>query len=311
MCDASDTVLFVSDPGEVLSVIPYLLGFHPAESVVALVVRCRVVELSARWDFPASVAGWEALREQLGHLTDRWSDAQAAVVVYASEGERARRSVEALSVLCEPTPLFAIATDGHRWWGSDGTTGRADASVGSTLIETQAIWHGMTAHTSRKALANLYSPLTTDGARHLAGARRRIKAEVSCRPVESQLSTLDGLDGGGELSDEELMRAGIIVGGEQAWIHAWRALRYRRAANQRATWHRVLALTHPGDAAPVFALVGIASWLAGDGAAAAICLAKGLDLCEGPMGGLEVLRLMIDAAIPPDQCDGIARALVE
>ena len=48
------TRLKVRRPDELLAIIPYMIGFHPDESVVAVFVRSGRIMLTARMDLPAS-----------------------------------------------------------------------------------------------------------------------------------------------------------------------------------------------------------------------------------------------------------------
>jgi Domain of unknown function (DUF4192) len=44
----------LSHPGDILGVVPYLVGFHPQESVVAVMLRSGRVMLTIRADVPPS-----------------------------------------------------------------------------------------------------------------------------------------------------------------------------------------------------------------------------------------------------------------
>ncbi len=301
-----------SGPADIIAVVPYLLGFHPRESIVALVVRRGLVEVSARWDTPSTSAQWEALRDQLDRLVSRWDDALPGYVVFASDPTQARHTASMVMTVSTPHFLFAIATDGHQWWADGGMHLPGQPMSGAVpAIAADAVMHGMSARESRDRLADIYAPLPPESVATVAADRDRLRQAVRRRPLRRLCAALDALSGSdGRADDGALVEAGLIVGREQPWLYAWRGLRRDASDQQHTLWLTVLTRCVPADAPAVFALTGIAAWLAGDGAAAAICLDKGQRLADGALGGLEVLRLIVDAAIPPDECDALPSALM-
>src|SRR5215213_1440903 len=59
----------LSRPGDLLGVVPYLVGFHPEESVVAVMLRSGRVVLTIRVDVPPT----SGAAELAGRFVRRWS----------------------------------------------------------------------------------------------------------------------------------------------------------------------------------------------------------------------------------------------
>ena len=79
----------ISGPAELISAVPYLLGFHPAESLVLVGLRERMLSVTARMDLDD--AGPQRLSSTVGALCRGGSD-QLVGVVYGG-GSRAAREL--------------------------------------------------------------------------------------------------------------------------------------------------------------------------------------------------------------------------
>lgn len=121
--DAAPTrpALRIRGPGEILQVVPYLLGFHPADSVVLIALRGRTVVVSARYDLdapPEMAVPWMAAACKEGARS-------VLFVVYGdTEGPplQHREHVDRLAELADHrglsvTDRLVVADD--RWWSYD------------------------------------------------------------------------------------------------------------------------------------------------------------------------------------------------
>ena len=78
--------LRVRRPADLLAVVPYLLGFQPDESLVAVLVRGGRVLLTVRMDLAPAPPGWSATSRS-------WSTSTPlalVLVAYSAEPERGR-----------------------------------------------------------------------------------------------------------------------------------------------------------------------------------------------------------------------------
>ncbi|WP_084635306.1 DUF4192 domain-containing protein [Propionicicella superfundia] len=310
MKETCEPPLKVTRLEDVLSVVPYLIGFHPHESVVALVMVRGVVAVSARWDLPAGEQEWRSLHQRLNALQAQFDGSSLGLLVFSADGGLARYLLAALGSAYGHDVLFGIASDESLWWSSDDLAGPGrPVPAESSVIAASAVLRGMSALPTRERLAASYEPLPPATAEIVAVERARLRRMLRRRSLANRYAALDDLARRGPSADEdELVRAGIILGTERPWIHAWRSLTLDDASARQELWHAVLVRTMPADAPPVYALLGIASWLTGDGASAAICLEKGRLLRPGGGCGLDLLDLMIDAAVPPDRYGELRRS---
>ena len=86
----------LSAPPDILATIPFLVGYHPTDSVVVLGMRGRRLTFTARDDLPA--AGAEVPEQQIAYLVDvlQRQACDAVLVVGFGDEERATPMVMAL-----------------------------------------------------------------------------------------------------------------------------------------------------------------------------------------------------------------------
>lgn len=304
MKEMCEPPLRVSGLVDVLAVVPYLIGFSPQESVVAIVMVRGVVKVSARWDIPRDEAEWKSLHDRLGALRRQFEGSALGMIVYSADGARARYLLAWLGLASARGMLFGIACDGDLWWESDALDEPGSPVPGdATAIAATAVHRGLSALPTRDHLAAAFAPLSVDRADIVAPERDRLRRSVRRRSLALRFAELDEFTRCGPAAPEDAFaRAGIIVGTDRPWVHAWQSLTLDAADERQRLWHGVLSRSLPVDAAPVFALLGIASWLTGDGASAVICLDKGRRLQAKAIPGLSILEFVVDSALPPEKC---------
>ena len=188
--------LSVRSPADMVAAVPYLLGFHPADSVVVVAVRGRRVVFAARGDLPAPGADPGPAARHLAQVVAR-QDADAATVVGYGPAARVTVIVDALGEALTATGLVVLdalrVTEG-RWFSylcaepsccpPEGTPYDPAASQ----VSAAAVFAGQVALPDRAALAAQVSPL--DGPVRLAmrratGRARLRLAALTGRPSSS------------------------------------------------------------------------------------------------------------------------------
>ena len=175
-------VLRMRDPGELLAALPYLIGFHPRDSLVVVVFggpSGRRVGLTQRVDLPApehAPAVGEALARNVLHT----QAAGAAVLVVSGEPPDTRAESEAVPPRPELVAVVTAALEGcgipvrMRAWVA-GTAGGAPWACydecgcrgvlpdpGATPLAATAVAAGVVVHPDRAELERLVAPVAPE-----------------------------------------------------------------------------------------------------------------------------------------------------
>ena len=114
----------VRHASDLLAVIPYMVGFHPTESIVAVLMRSGHVALTMRVDLPATSAvadAGAALARQLTAVAGANRMTRIALVGYSADPLHANRMLRA-------TMDELSHTEGSRQWSwPTSTTSTANA----------------------------------------------------------------------------------------------------------------------------------------------------------------------------------------
>src|SRR5438046_7564085 len=91
----TQTRLKVRRPDDLLAIVSYLVGFHPEESLVAVVVRSGRVRVTVRMDIPPESASDE-IAERIDALARREKAEALALIAYSAASLPANRLLTAL-----------------------------------------------------------------------------------------------------------------------------------------------------------------------------------------------------------------------
>lgn len=237
------TTLRVNEPREILSLVPYRLGFRPRDSAVAVSLRAPRgrVGLVMRVDLDAlgdPVAGSQVARAVVGTLgKDRATS--SVLVVYTDADPRGRpgpaaRAVEhyreASDGLLGPADAWVVTPTGYLAFDCVESCcppgGRPLRELESTQVAARMVLEGATVARSRDALGRIP---TADP------ARRRVVARSRRRWEERAVAALDE----GPASVEAWR-----VGSLEAWRNAVDVVAGRAPTGARASWGRVEAGLH-------------------------------------------------------------------
>lgn len=125
ICDPEFPVIRLGSPADLVDAVPYLLGFHPQDSIVLIAVRGarRRIGLTLRLDLPALAAGPEPLENCLHHLRQARAEG-LLIAIYAPEApdvdalphaEAVRQVAEGLGEEGIELVEAVLVADG-RWW---------------------------------------------------------------------------------------------------------------------------------------------------------------------------------------------------
>jgi hypothetical protein len=322
----------VSSPGDILAVVPHLLGFHPARSLVVVGAGRppQRVELAFRYDLPdppdaataAEIAGHaaavleqRALRTVIGigygpgALVTPVADQLSAAV-----RERGLRLHELLRV--EDGRYWSYVCANPDCCPPEGVRFDVQASPAAAAMTVA----GLVAYPDRAALAGTLAPVTGPAAR--AMERATIRAQTRAAKLVS-LGARGGLDPATRLLAEAGRRAvrdaiasyragrPVTAADPVAWLSvalahlpvrddAWARMdpEYRDA--HLRLWSDVVRRDRRAYPATPASLLAFTAWQCGEGALANIALDRALAADPG-YSLAQLLRDILDAGVPPSE----------
>ncbi|MDG4763107.1 DUF4192 domain-containing protein [Solwaraspora sp. WMMD406] len=301
---AESVALTVREPADLIAAVPYLIGFHPTDSVVVVGMRDASVIFAARADLlddavPADIRA--AATAQLVSIVDR-QRVDAAVVLGYGPADTVDPTVDvtanALRQLGIPL-LDALRVTDDRYWSyycDDPTCcppeGRQIAP-GVSPLAVAATVAGQVALPDRTALRQQVEPVTGVARQALRAATERARVRWSALVDQAPPSDLLGartLRRAGEKTIRLLLdrqrRGAAPTDDDVAWLtllltdlavrdYAWE--RITDEPWQVTFWQDVLRRAEPELAAGPASLLAFAAWRLGNGALARVALDRVLD----------------------------------
>ena len=295
--------LRLSQPSDILAMIPFMLGFHPSESLVVVAMKEKDVSFAARDDLPA---GGEPSPETVDYLVDvvvRQECDRVLLVGYGTH-ENVSPALGAVSRAfrqADVTVLEALRADGGRYWSYQCRNRRCCSPLGnpydSSASEVAAawtlagrvVWRDRAEYESQILPAE--GPLREAMRAATAAADERGMRLLATAPDE-QLASAMLFDAGTAAITEALerQREGLPPTEEQAaWLSvllqsipirdlAWSLIRGDDTALRlhRGLWQEVLCRAEPDLVPAPASLFAFAAWRDGDGAIARLALERAL-----------------------------------
>ncbi|WP_412541093.1 DUF4192 domain-containing protein [Longispora sp. K20-0274] len=308
----------VSQPAELLAAVPYVLGFHPTDSLVVVGVRARKLHFAVRVDLaecadepdPAALHLAEMLHDQRvdsAVVIGYGPPAQVTPVVDAARRALAGRSIPLIDALrVTADRFFSYTCESAECCPPDGRA----YDPGSSVTAAEATLAGKVALPDRAAFAQVIAPVS--------GLARVAMEEATDRAESRFLAAMEGPGGRAALAAEgpafveaALSRhysGGTLTDDEAAWLCALLLLVPVRDAaahliEQRPDdphlplWTDLTRRAQPGLVAPVATLLAYAAYQDGQGALASLALDRAR--ADDPEYSLAVLlHRAIVAGIP-------------
>jgi hypothetical protein len=319
--------LTVRSPADLIAAVPYLLGFHPADSLVVVALRGRRIVFAARADLPGP--GDDPL-DPTAHLAGviARQGAESATVLGYGDAPRVTPAVDAVREALTAAGLAVLdalrVTDGRYWsylcaepacCPPEGTP----YDVGASEVSAAAVFAGQVALPDRAALTAQVAPL--DGPPRVAMRQAVDRAERRLATLLSEAPEADLLGGralrragtsavraafraqrrGERLTDDEVAWLTLLLTHLPIRDHAWE----RTDGRERdiALWTDVLRRAARDLIAAPGSLLAFAAWRAGQGALAAVALERVLQAHPDYSLGL-LLDDLLRRGVPPSQLDG-------
>lgn len=289
---------------DLLALLPYQLGYHPSESVVAVLVAAGRIRLTARVDLmPPEGAG--AFAANLRSLARQHKAEEIVLFAYSADAAPARSLLAGLVAALPPRLVReALYVDGSRWWSMtcDDACCPAEGTpydLGGHRLAAEAVFAGMSVRGSRAELAASFAG-PAEGLGRLSELADR--ARVAVRDLGSEGSAARLVEvlraGAIGLSDEGCAELAALVADLRLRDLAWAMINPGNAREHLALWQRVVSRIPPAESAAPLALSGMAGWISGDGVVLN-CAAEELSRRHPGYSMGELLATISARAVPP------------
>jgi hypothetical protein len=283
----------LSAPGDLVAAAPYLLHFHPTESVVLLAFAGAGYAGIARADLPEP-AGAEAVGHALAQtMLDR--GATSAAILGYGPPDRVDPVVPLIRDIAGRRGLPVhemLRIHSGRWWSYDCTGPACCPPEGTPFdpatseVSAQLTLRGLTAAPSRRDLEQRIAPVGGLARTSISQATIRAEARLAewlCpvpeagRPAEvlsqgraAVRAAMDRYAAGGRLDDDELAWLAVLLGWLPVRDVAWQAITSERP--HLALWTDVVRRTQPALVPAPACLLAFTAWRFGSGTLAGMAL---------------------------------------
>lgn len=265
--------LAVRSLSDLIGMVPYLLGFHPEESLVVIALEQGRIQVTARVDL-AAVATQDTLDPLLGRLFLRFPAAEGWFFAFTDDRELAWQVLTG----CVESVGFGrlgriVQVGAERWWGDcpDGPGGPLGTRISVAAVE--AAVRGLPARAGRSELPEICAGPPAGELADLEEAYRaqaedlQQRSSLARRRLQRRL-----LNRRERLSIIECVQLAALVGDPAEQIDALRTLSSRNAAARLQRWADVLRHCPPLGRVEVLGLLGMTAWQSGDGALQLVCV---------------------------------------
>ena len=306
------TPMVLNDPADILSLVPFVLGFHPADSVVVLGMRDRQMIFQARGDL--ADAGQLA-----GHYAAIVGRQQVTAVIVIGYGPATSVTPAVLAIAARLAEAgidvhdVLRVTDGRYWsylcqsWRCcpvDGTPFDPTRS----RVAAAAVVEGHVALPSREALEHRLAPvggLARESMRRATEqAHRRLDpvgdpSGLRVAGATAVRAAVNRQRTGGQLDDDEVAWLTVLLAHVAVRDDAWVAIDADPALHVRL-WTEVLRRAEPELSPAPATLLGFAAWQAGDGVIAAMAVERAL-AADRDYAPARLLGEVIAGGVPPHE----------
>lgn len=278
-------------PVDLLAMAPYLLGFHPEDSVVVLTFGLPQGCFHARVDLPATADDQRQVAGLVLETVTRHHIPRAALLLYSSDPVRSTRQAALLvdGLLAAGVEVVdVLRADGRRWWSWPRfDEGGTPYDLSSHPFTAQRVFAGDVVLGSRREVAA-----------GLVGPPDEATARAAERYVDRLVAGLRDDDTAGLLRTEarwvqrrirlhlrdgrplaapdagRMLALGCVVAVRDV---AWSEMTRKTARAHVALWRDLVRRCPPAMLPAAASLLAFAAWLAGDGALAWCAVDRALE----------------------------------
>ncbi|MET8160371.1 DUF4192 domain-containing protein [Sphaerisporangium sp. NPDC005289] len=278
--------LVITSPSNAVAVTPYLLGFHPTDSLVVIGLGPGS-SFTLRFDLVRR-EHYKALLAHMRGLMVR-NDAEAAVLLgYGSEDMTVPLLTQAWDTLADTLAVKdVVRVDGGRWWSLMCTDPQCcpregrPYDINASQLAAQATFAGLVAYRSREEMAAMVAPVEGEDRVWMAAETERAQQEFLSDGPASRLLLDEGLQlvrsligEDRRLTDEETARLSIVLIHLRVRDEAWARLLTLDSQQQLRLWQDTTRRAIGEYAAAPAALLAFLAYINGDGTLAKIALER-------------------------------------
>lgn len=336
MTSTNQPRLTVRSTADLITAVPYLLGFHPSESVVMVAMRDTRIIFVARGDLPPGAHGdAPGVARFLADVVGA-QDAQTATIIGYGPAERVTPVIDEIRAAFDPAAagralprlLDALRVTDGRYWSYFCDNPRCCPIDGTPFDPTtsqfaaEATVAGQVALPDRAALVRQVEPVT--------GPARDSMRRATALAEERLADLLDDAPPADLLGGRTLRRAGaaavtaalarhreggVLTDDEVGWLTLLLThLPVRDDAWERTDgtewhltlWTDVLRRAEPDLVPAPACLLSFTAWRAGQGALAAVALERAL-VAQPDYSMAHLLGDLLARGVPPSRLDGWPR----
>ncbi|MFI6076613.1 DUF4192 domain-containing protein [Actinoplanes sp. NPDC051343] len=288
-----DTTIAVRNAADLVDAAPYVIGFHPTDSLVVLGLSGNRVLFAARYDLPPLDSDDVV---QLGAVISAQQARCVAVLAYgppATADPVVRRALAVFDAF-RVRVLEALRVHEGRWWSyfcsdsgccpSEGTP----FNTATSLIAAEATYRGQVALPSRQALVALVAPVDGHARTSMAAATERARSalddlladeEHSARSIRraGRLAVREAekrYRSGRALTDDEVAWLGVLL--LEPDVQEYTLGRLGDEEWRLALWTDVLRRVEPRYVPASGCVLSYVAWRAGQGALARVAVDRAL-----------------------------------
>lgn len=313
--------VMLRSPADVIAAVPYLFGFHPADSLVLLAFHGKRIVFQARADLPPAddVDGVEAVGARLAEIASRTGPAGVILIGYGPEPAILPLvGSVGTGLACHQIPVLSVLRVGEGRYREllcdDPACCPAEGvpfDPATTRVAASATFAGMVVHPDRAALAATIDPVpgagiepeiaaALDRVAVLPGGQRGLKTAVRTAVRQAFERYMNG----GRLDDDEVAWLAVLLSDVVLRDDTWSRLVAGRSVPEHEEIWRDLVRRVPRRYVPAPAtLLALVAWRTGSGVLAEMAGERALE--ADPTYRLAQLVLhALRNGLPPSALDG-------
>ncbi|WP_203567156.1 DUF4192 domain-containing protein [Aestuariimicrobium ganziense] len=264
-------IIRVSSGGDLLALLPYVVGFEIEESLVVVMLRDGRVAMTARLDH-GSLVDVEAVRSRVDVVLAQHPDCSVVLAAFGDDLDVCHDSLALIETMVDPEVLVdSLLTDGRRWWSrlcnGDCCPAEGRPLDRATPAVVAAIAAGISPLPSRLVLTRMLEGPSAQRLDELAPLHRREKSRRRGRNTKRR-RVVDLVNRGTttRLGDAELVELAHLVADVPVRDRAWLMIRPDNAEAHQVLWSQVLSVSPDELTMAPLCLAGMAGWIGGNGA---------------------------------------------